>query len=81
MPKSMGRLGIMDTKIMNICLMAKWIWRIMNGAHDLWADIIRNKYLASRDIWVDSHPGGSQFWNTLAYAWRVLQRRHKSSSL
>ncbi|KAK1614885.1 hypothetical protein QYE76_020402 [Lolium multiflorum] len=72
MPKSMGGLGIMDTKLMNVCLMAKWVWKIMTGAQGLWADIIRGKYLNGRDIWVDSHPRGSQFWNTLQKIKRVL---------
>jgi hypothetical protein len=72
MPKSMGGLGIMDTKLMNVCLMAKWVWKIMSGAQGLWVDIIRGKYLNGRDIWVDSHPRGSQFWNTLQKIKRVL---------
>jgi hypothetical protein len=27
-PKNQGGLGVMNTKLMNIALMAKWIWRI-----------------------------------------------------
>ena len=61
-PKSMGGLGIMDTKIMNICLMAKWIWRLYAGEQGIWADILRNKYLVNKDLLVDSHRPGSQSW-------------------
>jgi hypothetical protein len=52
--------------------MAKWVWKIMSGPQGLWMDIIRGKYLNGRDIWVDSHPRGSQFWNTLQKIKRVL---------
>jgi hypothetical protein len=31
MLNTMSGLGIMDTKIMNICLMAKWIWKLYAG--------------------------------------------------
>ena len=31
LPKDLGGLGIMDTKRMNLCLMAKWIWKIYSG--------------------------------------------------
>jgi hypothetical protein len=39
-PKSLVGLGIVDTKLMNICLMAKWIWKVYAGEQGLWADIL-----------------------------------------
>ena len=68
MPKSLGGLGIMDTKLMNTCLMAKWIWKIYDGEQGLWADILRNKYLRGKDLLVDNHTQGSQFWKALQKA-------------
>jgi hypothetical protein len=64
-PKSLGGLGIIDTKIMNICLMVKWIWKILSQEKGLWIDILRAKYLQHKDILVDNHGPGSQFWNAL----------------
>ena len=55
----------MDTKRMNKCLMAKWIWKIYAEEQGLWADILRNKYLRDKDLLVDNHPQGSQFWKAI----------------
>ena len=55
----------MDTKLMNVCLMAKWIWKLYSGEQGLWADIIRSKYLGSKDLLVDGHRSGSLFWNAI----------------
>ena len=65
LPKDLGGLGIMDTKRMNKCLMAKWIWKLYAGEQGLWADILRNKYLRDKDLLVESHPYGSQFWKSI----------------
>jgi hypothetical protein len=45
-PKSQGGLEVMNTKAMNICLMAKWIWRMLAGQDNdlLWLRLIRAKY-------------------------------------
>jgi hypothetical protein len=45
-PKDQGGLGVMNTKLMNIALMAKWIWRIFaeSPANSLWLCIIKAKY-------------------------------------
>ena len=64
----LGDIGIMDTKLMNKCLMAKWIWKIYDGEQGLWADILRNKYLQGKDLLVDNHTQGSQFWKALQKA-------------
>jgi hypothetical protein len=58
-PKSLVRLGIVNTKLMNICLMAKWTWKLYIGEQGLWVDILRNKYLRSKYLLVDSHRNGS----------------------
>ncbi|XP_071676819.1 uncharacterized mitochondrial protein AtMg00310-like [Lolium perenne] len=64
-PKCLGGLGIVDTKLMNIRLMAKWIWRLYAAEQGLWADILHNKYLQTKGLLVDSHQSGSQFWNAI----------------
>ena len=50
---------------MNVCLMVKWMWKLMTGQQGLWADILCNKYLRHKDLLVDSHGLGSQFWNAI----------------
>jgi hypothetical protein len=47
----LGPPGIVEAKIVNICLMAK--------------QILRNKYLKSKDLLVDYHRNGSHFWNAI----------------
>jgi hypothetical protein len=64
-PKCLGGLGIVDTRLMNVCLMAKWIWRLYAGEQGLWADILRAKYLGERDLLADKHRPGLQFWNAI----------------
>jgi hypothetical protein len=64
-PKSLGGLGIIDTRLMNICLLVKWIWRLYDGEQGLWADIIRNKYLRDKDLLMDTPRTGSQFWSAI----------------
>jgi hypothetical protein len=46
MPKEQGGLGITNTKIMNIALMVKWIWRLFSEDPNssLWHQINRAKY-------------------------------------
>jgi hypothetical protein len=45
-----GGLGILNTKLKNITLMLKWIWKIYQNAEGMWADLIRAKYLGDRDL-------------------------------
>ena len=33
-PKDQGGLGIINTQIMNECLLMKWIWKITKGSND-----------------------------------------------
>jgi hypothetical protein len=65
-PKAFGGLGILNTKLMNIALMLKWIWKLYQNAEGLWADLIRAKYLRGRDLFDDTVPTrGSQFWKAI----------------
>lgn len=44
-PKEVGGLGVINTKIMNWCLMTKWARNILTGQGGLWLDIFTRKYL------------------------------------
>jgi hypothetical protein len=58
-PKGQGGLGITDTKLMNIALMAKWIWRCFSGQNEdlLWLKLLRAKYRVS-DLFTSPNPVG-----------------------
>jgi hypothetical protein len=44
-PKDQGGLGIINTRIMNGCLLIKWIWKIHQEPKELWFKLIKAKYL------------------------------------
>jgi hypothetical protein len=65
-PKRQGGLGVMNTKAINICLMAKWIWRMLARQDNdlLWLRLIRAKYRTEDFFWGNA-VGGSPFWHSL----------------
>lgn len=65
MPKDKGGLGITSTRRMNLCLMTKWIWRIVRGDGGLWLDLIRAKYLRGQSFSCCADTRGSQFWQAI----------------
>jgi hypothetical protein len=44
-PKEVEGLGFTNTKLMNVCLMAKWSWKVYNGQGGLWLQILRRKLM------------------------------------
>jgi hypothetical protein len=64
-PKELGGLGLTNTKLLNIALMMKWIWKLLQFDDALWAQIIRAKYPAAGNTFVDSGLRGSPFWKSL----------------
>ena len=62
-PKSMGGLGIINTLVLNKCLMIKWWWKIMFlEEHPTWLSLLKSKYFPSSSPMFASSSGGSQFW-------------------
>jgi hypothetical protein len=66
-PKDQGGLGVMNTKLMNISLMVKWIWRLFaeQPESSLWHRIISAKYPGAGNIFTASARHGSPFWRSL----------------
>lgn len=64
-PKDQGGLGIINTKLMNECLIVKWIWKIMQEPDDLWFRILKAKYMDDRGFFYSDSKGSSQFWQGL----------------
>ena len=64
-PKEWG-LGFLDVRIMNICLLAKWLERLETEDDDsLCVELLRRKYLGNRSIFQIARVNGSQFWRDL----------------
>jgi hypothetical protein len=64
-PKECGGLGIINSKKMNVALMMKWIWKLLQGENSIWAQIISAKYVEARDIFSGMSHRGSPFWKSL----------------
>jgi hypothetical protein len=64
-PKDQGGLGILDLKLQNKCLLAKWLVNLLN-TDGLWQSLLRNKYLRSKTLTqVTAKPNDSHFWRGL----------------
>jgi hypothetical protein len=64
-PKSLGGMGITHLETQNICLLSKWLFKLMNEDR-LRQDILRKKYLNNKRLaQVEKKPGDSQFWSGL----------------
>ena len=73
-PKNLGGLGILNTSIMNQCLMIKWWWKIMSAEDQpLWLSILKAKYFPSSSPMFALPRGGSQFWKSLVKVRPVFQ--------
>jgi hypothetical protein len=63
-PKEFGGMGFSDTRIRNICLLSRWIFRLENDSQDLSYQIPRKKYMGDNGFFL-SKGKGSQFWTSL----------------
>ena len=65
-PKSLGGLGILNTQVMNTCLIVKWWWRIMTANPEaLWFQILKDMYFPSGSPMFAIANGASQFWSDI----------------
>ncbi|KAE8781876.1 hypothetical protein D1007_44816 [Hordeum vulgare] len=64
-PKDRGGLGIPASRRMNMALMLRWVWRILQGDGGLWLQLIEAKYLRGRPLLACSLANGSQFWKSI----------------
>jgi hypothetical protein len=64
-PKSAGGAGFTNTRVMNRCLLAKWLVKIEGGENTLCCNLLRNKYLGENGIFSYKKKNGSQFWKGL----------------
>jgi hypothetical protein len=69
-PKRWGGLGVKDIRAVNISLLAKWRWRLLNDDKALWKEVIRSKYgdsVIGRVEWGE----GSKLWFSSSW-WRDI---------
>jgi hypothetical protein len=51
-PKDQGGLGIINTRIMNDCLLVKWIWKIFQNPEELWFKLVKAKYMSEGSFFI-----------------------------
>jgi len=64
-PKEYGGLGFTDVRVMNTCLMAKWIDKLERDDNSLCYSLLRRKYLGDKSIFQIKNRKALQFWRTL----------------
>jgi hypothetical protein len=48
--KDQGGLGGINTKIINECLLVKWIWKIVTGSEEVCYKLLKAKYMPNDDF-------------------------------
>lgn len=66
-PKEFGGLGFTNTRVMNIALLCKWIYKLETGCKDACCELLRKKYMqrGGGGFFQSSDEGASQFWKGL----------------
>lgn len=60
-PKEFGGLGFLDVRVMNTCLLLKWVDKLERGEESLCCSLLRKKYLGQKSIFQIKNMKGSQF--------------------
>jgi len=85
-PKAQGGLGIINTYLMNECLITKWIWKIDKRPDELCYKPLDAKYMKGKGFMGSSYQGTSQFWKGLhkvkhLYKWGAEYNVHKGETV
>jgi hypothetical protein len=60
-PKELGRLGVANLAIKNICLLSKWLYKLLNE-DGIWQRLLTNKCLGGKSLTqISRKPGDSHF--------------------
>jgi hypothetical protein len=60
-----GGLGFTNTRVMNKCLLAKWIFKVENDEDNMCCQLLRQKYLGNKGFFSCRKSNCSQFWKSL----------------
>jgi hypothetical protein len=59
LPKEQGGLGIINLEVQNICLLSKWLFKLIHE-DGVWQELLRKKYFKNKIIgevrWCDNPP-------------------------
>ncbi|XP_024639915.1 uncharacterized protein [Medicago truncatula] len=65
-PKDKGGLGIRDIRLVNLSLLSKWRWRILQGEDALWIKVLKEMYGTEienlLEVGLDSWPRFASKW-------------------
>lgn len=64
--KENGGIGIKDVRVMNVSLLAKWRWRLLDGENALWKDVLEEKYGPCKGCML---VGGAPSWPRFTSVW------------
>jgi hypothetical protein len=66
LPKKEGGLGVKDIRVVNISLLSKWRWKLLDNNHAVWKEVITSKYgekvLSRVELGVDCIPWFASLW-------------------
>lgn len=73
-PRQMGGLGILDLRVFNTALLAKWWWQLIKEPYRPWASLILNLSCRHQHIWSfsPSNAPTSPFWKGITKAGRAF---------
>jgi hypothetical protein len=60
-PREFGGLGFTDTRLMNQCLLSRWIVKLESGYTDMCTTLLRKKYLKEKGFFNVNQSGGLNF--------------------
>ncbi|KAG2632387.1 hypothetical protein PVAP13_2NG085546 [Panicum virgatum] len=64
-PKEFGGVDFLDIRVMNICLLVKWIERLEKRDDSICIQLLCRKYLGDKSIFQLNRNAGSQFWKRI----------------
>lgn len=65
-PKDFRGLGFRDVRLMNLSLLAKWKWRLLQGDNALWREVLVVRYGHKVGDFLE---GGKGMWPSNASRW------------
>jgi hypothetical protein len=71
--KEHGGLGFTETRLMNMCMLSKWIFKLERGDRNMCCDLLRKKYLRGKGFFGSSQRDASQIWKGLHEAKKFCQ--------
>jgi hypothetical protein len=61
-----GGLGVCDVRAVNISLLSKWRWRLLDNKQEVWKEVIKSKYgenaVERVELGDDNKPWYSSLW-------------------